>query len=284
LTIAIAIVVLWLDRNQAWNDEPFLRPLHPPNGNVVKFEGVYAGNIVGDPPPVLGLGPLIISLIAGCLALSAIAAGPNGEWGEARPVRTPLGGAGRCLVVFSLAHLALLTLIWPVFDRYILVLLPGVMLAILPRRRGSLKRLHWWAGYLILVVNAVLSVAMMHDWLAWNEARWDLARRAVARGIDPTDLEGGFEWDGWHSASVFSPGQAQKSDTAATNHNQRPPAPGLVIPFNQALFPHVTGRYAISFNPVPGTIARDTQPYTFWLAHGKRQLWLLESVGFKDSD
>ena len=45
-----------------------------------------------------------------------------------------------------------------------------------------------------LAVYGAVSVGLMHDWLAWNSARWAVGRRALAAGVRPTDIEGGFEW------------------------------------------------------------------------------------------
>jgi len=53
----------------------------------------------------------------------------------------------------------------------------------------------------MLALYAWISVGLMHDWLAWNAARWELGRQALAQGIATTDIEGGFEWDGWYACA-----------------------------------------------------------------------------------
>jgi hypothetical protein len=106
----------------------------------------------------------------------------------------------------------------------------------------------------------------MHDWLAWNSARWALGRRAVnERGIDPKDIEGGFEWNGWHAPVPRRP------DTPSQQK-------GLVLHFTHDYFPHVTGRYALSYSEIPGTIVLDSEPYQEWLLHGQKKFFLLQAV------
>jgi hypothetical protein len=109
----------------------------------------------------------------------------------------------------------------------------------------------------------------MHDWLAWNVARWDLGRRAIARGIAATDIEGGFEWDGWHASRVFLlPDEPPATRSLLQDR-------GSMLLFRHLLFPELTGRYAISFSEIPGTMTVDSEPYRLWLAPGPRRLWLL---------
>jgi hypothetical protein len=114
------------------------------------------------------------------------------------------------------------------------------------------------------------SLGLMHDWLAWNAARWELGRRAVASHIDPLDIEGGFEWDGWYAAA-----QPARERPA---HAQWP-----VLPFTQGWFPAVSGHYALSFSPLPAARTVDTEPYSLWLQPGRRRFYLLELPSRQES-
>jgi hypothetical protein len=102
----------------------------------------------------------------------------------------------------------------------------------------------------------------MHDWLAWNSALWTLGERAMARNIDPWDIEGGFEWDGWYAPD-------------ARPNYLSVPSQGFRLPMTQGFFRHVAGRYALSFTHPLGTVCHDSQPYIQWLPPGERQFFFI---------
>jgi hypothetical protein len=154
-----------------------------------------------------------------------------------------------------------------VYDRYLLFLLPGALsLAACGAKAGTAQeepRQHLLPALVALGAVGLVSVGLMHDWLAWNSARWELGRRAVARQIEPLDIEGGFEWDGWH---------------APVGENPPPPGPlsWPVLPFTREWFPLVTGRYALSFSKLEGARTIDSEPYDLWLRPGRFQFFLCE--------
>jgi hypothetical protein len=117
----------------------------------------------------------------------------------------------------------------------------------------------------LVLVSGAVSVALMHDWIAWNSARWDVGRRGITvHRIHPWDIEGGFEWNGW-----FDPGVVL------------PPVPpdrrGQVLAFTASYFPHVSGRYLISLTHFPGIRCLEEEPYTLWLLPGEtRACYLLK--------
>src|SRR5262249_23550655 len=144
-----------------------------------------------------------------------------------------------------------------------LVLLPGALLRSLPRR--SVGRPLWWAGLAALALTGILSVGLMHDWLALNQARWELGRRAVARGGAATHIWGGLEGGGWDSPRAVP-----------LAHRPLPGDSGLMLPFNHLLFPEMTGRYALSVSNLSAAIPVDSEPYHLWLAPGPRRLLLVK--------
>jgi hypothetical protein len=164
------------------------------------------------------------------------------------------------LFLFTVVHLVVLALSPIVYDRYFLVLFPGGLAAVTGGPVGYRR-----AGMVVaaLLVFAVLSFAIVRDFLTWNSAVWELGRRAVARGTNPEDIEGGFGWDGSHCP------------TEDKKKNDRDPL-RLTLPFTRQYFPTVEGRYAVSFTELPETRILDRQPYHLWLSPGPRQLFYLE--------
>jgi hypothetical protein len=228
--------------------------LFPYRGNMLTPWGTFEANaeVPGERPRLLGTEARLALTAAGCLGAAALLAccfaRRPGEW-----FSTPL-------LPYTLLHLPFL-LAWPyLFDRYLLVFVPGTLYLV----AGSPEeRLRWKPGVVVLALLCCFSVAHMHDWLSWNAARWEVGRRALARGIPSADIEGGFEWDGWHSPYVLRQGFPAESRD-------------MVLPGMRDIFPHITGRCALTFAPPAGTVVLDREPYELWLLPGRRYFWLVE--------
>jgi hypothetical protein len=237
--------------------------LFPYAENMLTPHGAFAGSqtmgklVVGDQPILLGERERVFLTSLGCLAGGALVerAARQGKMFWLNP-----------LMLFALLQIPFLLAAPDIYDRYLLFLLPGALsLAIstpaAAEERG--KRDPWeFGGWAALVVLTGLSIGLMHDWLSWNSARWELGRRAMAHQIRPEDIEGGFEWNGWSRSMVHDP------DT-------RRPYNWPVLPFTAGWFPHVTGRFALSFSAVPGTRELDSEPYSVWLEGDRREFHLL---------
>src|SRR5262249_49346968 len=144
-------------------------------------------------------------------------------------------------------------------DRYLVPLLPGALaLMVINGCRGWRYKM----SAVGVVVMAIVSVASTHDWFAWDSARWKLGERALRMEISSSDIEGGFEWDAWHSlpAGMFRVAQGQK--IAASAH-------GLALPFDVEAFHYLTGRYALSLSLDSRARVIDREPYWLWLKRGE---------------
>src|SRR5262249_6812866 len=125
--------------------------------------------------------------LTGCVAgagLVARLAGRAHMWLWAEP-----------LPLFSLLQLGLLIVSPYCFDRYLIVLIPGAASVAMWHMVGWRAR----ASVGLVCLFGLAALAWTRDFLSWNRALWDLGRRAVVRGIDPQDIEGGFAWDVWHA-------------------------------------------------------------------------------------
>lgn len=172
---------------QAVQDIPYL-------GNMLSPFGVMAGPVVmeGRPPALFDFRLLAVVGLIG-FAAGAVA------W-------LRLLSALRCHALdspfffFALFHLPLMYIAWSAFDRYLLVFVPVTLyLMALPRQNGLADSTHRIRGLTMLVVLAVISLGMMHDWLSWNAARWAVGHRALEHGIPAAQIHGGFEFNAWHS-------------------------------------------------------------------------------------
>jgi 4-amino-4-deoxy-L-arabinose transferase-like glycosyltransferase len=262
----------WLELTYRTYLQPYLKHLQFLPGDFITAVDVFS-----QAPPLVEKVSLVGLTVAGCFGLAGLFAGPGGG--------ARVGGAGRSLLVFSLLQLGLMGMTRPVYDRYFIVLLPAVVLRTIPRRSPS-DRPWWWAGLAALTVVAAVSVGVMHDWLASNAARWELGRRAVARGVAPEDIDGSLPWDGWYSPQAFCPlsyaEQAALSERWNFGYRPRPIPPSafkpdpksLAPPFTRMAFPLITGHYAIC-RELPETTTIDSLPYRTWLPPGLRRHFLI---------
>lgn len=233
--------------------------LFPYAENMLTPWGAFAGSrftgpfVVGSRPVLLGTGVRVALTLLGCLAGAALV----------DRLLTRRGGAwDNPLVLFTLLQVPFLLIAVDFYDRYLLFLIPGV-LALTAEAAEAAPRSRAWglAGLAAAVLVGVFSVGLMHDWLAWNGARWALGRRAVP-SVDPLDIEGGVEWDGWFTPPLKEP----------------PPSGRLrwpVLSFTREWFPAIRGRLALSFSPLRGTRVVDAEPYDLWLDPGEHRFYLL---------
>ncbi len=114
-------------------------------------------------------------------AVTALADGP---W----PARTPL-------VVYGVAYLALVNVLWFYNDRYVLVLLPIAVALVLGQRTAStgVPRLAW----AVTALYAVVAVAGTRDTLRFNQEVRDSWQALVDSGVRPSDIDAGYAWTGW---------------------------------------------------------------------------------------
>lgn len=158
-----------------------------------------------------------------------------------------------------------------VFDRYLLAPFIGLLIVVAiaaepapeaaapssPPRRGR-GRL---AFPLALAPMLWFSVAGVHDYFRWNDARWGLVRWLLQRGISPTIIQGGYEVNGWLNYDARRYGQ---------------PASGCVGLCRCAvLWPEwscTDDSYQISMNPLPGYQPVAQSRLTYWLVPQRGRL------------
>lgn len=89
-----------------------------------------------------------------------------------------------------------------IFDRYHLGAFLGLLLsvgALLVPVQDKLSRHSIVAFVLLLLPVSVFSIAGVHDYFRWNEERWAAYSALVDSGIDPQQIDGGYEINGWNA-------------------------------------------------------------------------------------
>lgn len=237
--------------------------LFPYSTGMLSLSGTFTEGLVpGLRDIVLTFNLRIVITILGCLGAARILV-LSLEAVRAKKIPS-------VLLVFTVLQFFIMLTTPFVVDRYLEVLFPGAIFLVATRCSASGPG--WYAGIMLVLVSGLLSVVLMHDWLAWNSARWELGRRAVAtQNIPPGEIEGGFEWDGWYASAdparplkPWDPGLADRGE------------PRLTLRFTRTHFPEVTGRYALAFTEPTNAVTVATQPYSTWLPPAKKEFLFVQ--------
>jgi hypothetical protein len=266
--IAIALLLMlanayyWLKKGKDYL--VYEEGLFPYSDSILTPWGAYSGKlIVGQRPLLLGQDIRVFLTLVGCIA-GALLLVRAMEWWQARK-------GPNALLVFSALQMPFIFVAPDLWDRYVLVLFPGALYLAASGRAAP----RWTVApaLAVLVVMAGISLSLMHDWLAWNSARWALGRQAVDSGIAPQDIEGGFEWDGWYAPNERP--QIKSMKELFRYALQPRAAKALTLLPTRNWFPHVTGRYALAFSPTEHSVVLESIPYRQWLLPGPREFYLL---------
>lgn len=82
------------------------------------------------------------------------------------------------------------------FDRYLLILLPIILLYY-----SRVLKLYSWSISVFLItlfIFIIYSTIGTYNYLSWNKIRWNLADNLVESGVSKKDIEAGYEWNGWN--------------------------------------------------------------------------------------
>ncbi len=163
--------------------------------------------------------------------------------------------------VFAIANLILyggfLMLDVHFFDRYFIPLLPFLLILLLPRPKLRPPTLSFKTGaFAALFFIAVFSVTATHDYLSWNRARWRaLGHLTKEKNITPNEINGGFEFNGWHRPVKERTYGAFKSWWWVDKEN-----------------------YLVTFGKMDGFKVMETYPYSRFLPPGKDSIFILEKA------
>jgi 4-amino-4-deoxy-L-arabinose transferase-like glycosyltransferase len=233
--------------------------LFPYCQGMLSLEGTYTdGLVVGEREMLLTPAVRIVLTALGCIGGAGILAALVAAV-RARQV-------WKVLPLFALIQFFILLTVPTVMDRYLEVFFPGAIFVLAVQ--AAVFR--WRTGLVAMFLYGVISVSLMHDWLAWNSVRWQLGKQAIATGkILPGDIEGGFEWDGWYATMDFNrpPGAASSGVPAGW--------PSLVLPFTHYIFPQVSGQFALAFTPPDDSTVIAELPYLRWLPPAQEKFYFV---------
>jgi hypothetical protein len=165
------------------------------------------------------------------------------------------------ILLFGLFYTAVL-LFFESFDRYIVPLIVVSMIWILPKIECS-KMFVTTAGILI-ACTGIYSISQTQYYLAWNEARWILANKAHTFVDEPFNIDGGYEWNGWHAYWLAIDSDVRDGPSTA---------PWWI----RGLFVNNTEDYIVSFSPIAPYHVIETTNVRGW--NRNTMLYLLKKPG-----
>lgn len=169
-----------------------------------RFPLTHDGNLLAG----WGIGPLVLPGGHGfagpgrwvdvVLGLGGAAGGSVGlvaAWAALRDRETPF--IVRWGVVAGIGFTLFLLIGRFFFDRYLLLLVPFALWVVGPGDEPPSRRARILSG-ILLAAMALYSVLGTRQLLEVNRARWEAVRSLTEAGIPTSDIDGGFEVNGWH--------------------------------------------------------------------------------------
>ena len=147
-------------------------------------------------PVQLGLSAIGIAAVFGLFAAIREVWQEESSWRETQPALVVIW----LLIPYSLSYVAALLLLgWhsPIYDRYLLGVLPCLIIILLLLYQRLIGARWSLTSIILLSLMSLVSVAGTHDWFAWERARLEAINELRSAGVPRDQIQGGFEYDGW---------------------------------------------------------------------------------------
>jgi hypothetical protein len=139
-------------------------------------------------------------------------------------------------------------------DRYLIWMVPLGMVCVVAAARREWMAYRWMSHVCLGLVAGygLFSVAATHDYFAWNRARWQALTYLDSVGVSSTEVDGGFEFNGWYD---YDP-----------NYRERAGVSWWWVLGDQ---------YVVSFGPLKGYSETQRFGYDRWLPSGQGEVMIL---------
>ena len=148
-----------------------------------------------------------------------------------------------------------------IFDRYLLPLLPLMMVPALirlsmqaPNQAVTSRR---WVLFLPLALFAIIG---QRDYMEHAAVRWQAAQTLVSQGVAPGKIDGGYEWVGWY---LYADGERYINQTGDYTH------------VNWPAWAVLDREYVIGDVVEPGYLQVGSFSYSSWLNGGQQRYVLV---------
>ena len=109
------------------------------------------------------------------------------------------------ILILFLLNILFLFLNRHYFDRYNLIFFPLLSIFLIPSEKIKSNLSVKLISSILLTIFISFSIFATKDYLSWNRARWEaLNYLQKEKNISPNDIDGGFEFNGWHKTGERS--------------------------------------------------------------------------------
>jgi hypothetical protein len=247
---------------------PRLEPTAGPGSWVGTLDTHSAVNLAGAQPPFLSAGvQVVITMIclAAVLGLLAVML--------AKRVTAAKSDYSELVILlgpFCVAYVLLLVPRSPELapDRYLLGLLPFMVLAAMKLYQGRVRSAPPLLAWLGLAVTALYGIVVTHNMCSLFRARVQMADQLQAQGVPTTSVDNGWEYNFWVELQHAPAINEERVVNPAGFYQQVPAPPPLCRGLFLEKTPHISPVYAISFDPDACYGATAFSPITYhrWLA------------------
>ncbi len=173
---------------------------------------------------------------------------------------------------FTLVYVFLLVTRTVLWDRYLLPLLPLLLLVVVRLYQQKISLRLPALTLVVLALFAYFDVAALHDYFAQSRARLQVANNLLALGIPRTQIDAGFEYSAWtqleltgyvNDKRLHNPAGAYKRWTRPDH------LPHQCVLFFSDHTPSIVARYAVAYQPnacLAPVEGAPPVPYGTWLA------------------
>jgi hypothetical protein len=224
---------------------------------------------------------IVLSLVFIAAALGMIFTIRDKGW---EPIRAKEAHRGRqlfwLLVPVSISYCVLLlpmVLQGESFDRYVLDLMPLAIIGCIWLYQQYIGPELPVSTVAILAIYGIIAVAGTHDWFAWQRARLVAIHELRVAGVARTEIQGGFEYDGW--TQLRNGGYINDPRIKNPQNAYHPVLEKLKVPDGcrhgyTAAYPVLHPKYAVGFGPgwcyLPSRFP--AVHYTAWLPTFRRTI------------
>jgi hypothetical protein len=136
-------------------------------------------------------------------------------------------------------------------------MIPLILVLIAPLDQHRMLKINFSSaiiGGILLSVMVFFSITGMHDYLAWNRARWQaLTDLTITQNVSPYKIDGGFEFNGLYLFDI---------------RYQRKPGKSWWWVHDD--------EYIVTFGEVPDYEVYRQYPYNSWLFFRKNSIFVLK--------
>jgi hypothetical protein len=295
LAIATAYCFLGIHGKLEGNIMPWIKPGNSSLG-IVPSRSIY---MLGSVPVTLGVGIRVaISLIVVIAGLAfagkvfasgwpltassrprpsneAPSSSPRVGWIEIGWILGPFAAGYLCLLLPRSAHGFF-------FDKYLLPIIPIAILVLLKLYQQRLDANPAAISWIVLTVFSLYTVAATHDWFAMYRAQAFAANEVRASGIPRTQIQGGFEYNGWtqiqNGGYINEPFIRVPKGAFDPNVPPLPLAPECRLPYSDWM-PVVRPKYFLTFDQMAclGPSNYPAVRYRAWLPPFHRIIYIQQS-------